>query len=68
MHPLQQRMIRRIKQVRTDRGLTQGALAQRAGLARGYLNRVESGRSDPSLCTLIKLARALKVTVGALVE
>jgi len=58
----------RIKQLRTEHEMTQGALAQRAGLARQYVNRLESGQPDPSLSTLIKLAKALKVTVAELVE
>lgn len=46
--------------------MTQATLAHRAGLSLGYLARLELGRHDPSLTTLRKLARALKMTVADL--
>lgn len=46
--------------------MTQAALAHRAGLSLGYLARLELGRHDPSLTTLRKLVRALKMTVADL--
>ncbi len=60
MHPLQRRVTMRIKRHRTERRLTQGALAQRAGLTRQYLKRLDVGRPD-------KPAKALGVTVKSLV-
>jgi transcriptional regulator with XRE-family HTH domain len=68
MYPIQRRLIVRIKQLRAERGWSQDTLAAKAGLARAYIARLEIGRHDPSLSTLAKLAKALKVTVGELVE
>jgi transcriptional regulator with XRE-family HTH domain len=68
MDPTHRRLIMKIKQLREERGATQEALAKKAGLSLGYIARLEIGRHDPSLSTLIKLAKALKVTVGKLVE
>ncbi len=48
--------------------MTQEALAKKAGMSRAYLARLEIGRHDPPLSRLRKLAKALKVTVGELVE
>jgi transcriptional regulator with XRE-family HTH domain len=47
--------------------MTQEALADTAGISRGYLARLESGKSGPTLTTLKDLAKAFKVTVGALI-
>jgi transcriptional regulator with XRE-family HTH domain len=58
----------RIKKVRERRGLTQEALAAKAGVSRGYLARVETARHEPTLTVLAKLAKALRVRVGRLVE
>jgi len=58
----------KIKQFREQKGLTQERLAEKASLSLGYIARLEIGRHDPSLSTLVKLAKALKVTVGELVE
>jgi transcriptional regulator with XRE-family HTH domain len=57
----------RLKKFRAARGMTQEALALKAGISRTYIARLELGQQDPSLGTLEKLAKALKVTVGRLV-
>lgn len=57
-----------IKRLRKHRGLTQQALAVRAGLTLGYIARLEIGMHDPRLGTLRKLAKALGVSVGELVR
>jgi transcriptional regulator with XRE-family HTH domain len=57
-----------LKHLREEKGLTQEALAAKAGLSLGYIARLEIGRHDPSLSTLIKLAKALKVKVGDLLK
>ncbi len=58
----------KLKRLREQRGLTQEALAQKAGISRAYLARLEMGRHDPHLSRLRKLAKALGVKVGRLVE
>ncbi len=50
------------------RGLTQEGLGERANLSRPYLSRLEKGKTDPALSSLRRLALALDVTVGQLVE
>ncbi len=57
-----------LKRWRRSRGLTQHALAHRAGLSTVWIIQMEKGRVDPSLSTLRKLAKALKLTVGELVQ
>ena len=58
----------RIRARRQKLGLSQAELAKRAGLSRGYLIRVEAAQQDPTLGTLEKLAKALKVKVADLVR
>ena len=60
-------LAKRLKQLRAERGLTQAALAKRAGVTLSYVGRLEIGKHDPQLSSLRKLAKALKVTVGELV-
>jgi len=57
-----------LKRLREQRGLTQEQLAKRAGVSHGYIARLEIGMHDPSLSTLSKLAKALKVSVAELVK
>ena len=44
---------------RKDAGLTQAELADRAGLSRMTVQKMESGALDPRLSTLFEMARAL---------
>ena len=67
MDALQRKLMMKVRQLREQKGWTQETLAERAGLSWGYIARLEIGRHDPSLRTLIKLGKALKVTVGELV-
>jgi transcriptional regulator with XRE-family HTH domain len=58
MKPLAQRLVLS----RIDLDITQGELAQRAGISQSYLSRIERGRiSDVAMATVEALARALGV-------
>lgn len=58
-----QRFGKQLQRLRTHRGLTQEQLAVTAGLSRTFLTRLELGQHDPSLSTLVRLAKALRVSV-----
>jgi len=58
----------RLKHLRAKRKWSQADLAAKVNLSREYIARLETGYHDPPLSTLRALAKALKVTVGALVE
>ena len=49
----------RLKQVRTEAGLTQAELAVRVGVSRKTINTVENGVFVPSTILALKLAAAL---------
>jgi DNA-binding XRE family transcriptional regulator len=55
---------RNVRRLRIAAGLTQTALAKRSGMNRAYLSRLEGGRRNPTLATLERLAKTLKVTPG----
>ena len=57
-----------VKGWREARGLRQRALADRAGVGQVLVARLELGQTDPRLSTLRRLAEALNVTVGELVD
>jgi len=48
--------------------MTQEQLAEKAGIGRSYLARLETARQDPTLSTLAKIAKALRVKVAKLLE
>jgi transcriptional regulator with XRE-family HTH domain len=51
----------RLKELRTDRKMSQGDVEKRTGLLRCYISRVENGATVPSITTLEKMANALEV-------
>ena len=55
-----------LRAVRKQRGLTLEALAQRTGLTKSYLSKIERRRSTPSIAVALKVAKALDVDVGRL--
>lgn len=55
----QRRLGERVRQRRKEHSLTQEELAHLAGLHRTYMTHVETGRVNPSLETLARLAVAL---------
>jgi transcriptional regulator with XRE-family HTH domain len=54
---------RRIRTLRTERGLTLTGLAARVGITRSFLSSVERGVAYPSLVVLRTIAAALEVPV-----
>jgi transcriptional regulator with XRE-family HTH domain len=55
-----------IKRLREQKGLTQEALADKAGIHRVYLAQIEAATKTPSIATLEKIAKALKVKTAEL--
>lgn len=53
----------RLKDVRTDAGLTQAELAERVGVSRKTINTVENGVFVPSTVLALKLAAVLGTRV-----
>ena len=68
MTPATRRVAARVATLRAQRGLTQRALAQKAGINRVTLARLERAMHPPTLDTLEQIARALGVRLGKLVE
>lgn len=56
----------RIREARKRAGLTQEQLASRAGITQSHLSRLELGKYVPTLATLERLARALRIPLSAL--
>jgi len=53
----------RLKELRTNAGLTQAELAERVGVSRKTINTVENGVFVPSTLLALKLAAALRKKV-----
>jgi transcriptional regulator with XRE-family HTH domain len=62
------RVAARVRALRARRGVSQDALAEKTGLNRLTITRLEAAAHPPNVETLEKIARALHVTVAELVR
>ncbi|OWK40982.1 helix-turn-helix transcriptional regulator [Fimbriiglobus ruber] len=60
-HEIARQMGRRVRTGRVCKGLTPDGLAERAGLTRRYLGRIEAGVEQPTADDLVAIARALEL-------
>jgi transcriptional regulator with XRE-family HTH domain len=58
----------RIRLARHRRRLTQEDLYLRAGISRDVLQRIEAGRHNPTLYTLLRISQVLEMPLADLVK
>lgn len=56
----------RIKKIRTEKELTLEDVAKRTGLTKGLLSKIENNKVSPPISTLVKIAKALSISLGDL--
>lgn len=56
-----------LRAYRVNSGFTLPAFQKKSGVSIGLLSKLENGTGNPSLLTLNRLARALRVGVGELI-
>ncbi|MBN8866763.1 MAG: helix-turn-helix transcriptional regulator [Solirubrobacterales bacterium] len=66
--PEYQALGRAIRQIRTERGLSQEALGLEAGLDRTFVSSAERGRRNLSYSSILKLAAALEVKASRIIS
>ncbi len=59
---------RNLKRIRKAKNITQGDIVRALGVGRGYISNVENGKANPTLETIAKIAKALKVKIEELVK
>jgi transcriptional regulator with XRE-family HTH domain len=57
-----------LRAARERLGLTQEQVAQRSGVHATEVSRIEAGKRDPQVSTVRRLARAVKVKPGQLLD
>ena len=57
-----------LRAARKKLGLTQEQVAERSGVQAGEVSRIERGLRDPQVSTVKKLAAAVEVAAGRLLE
>ena len=62
------RLGRNVRHLRLELSLSQEALAEDAGIHRTYVSDVERGTRNPTITVVARLARALRVKPGELLD
>ena len=57
-----------LRALRTERGLSQEALALDAGIQRNYVSLIERGINQPTITIIFKLSAALEMQPSQLIE
>ena len=57
-----------IRRIRLAKGMTQGDLCRKLEVDRGYMSNVESGKKNPTLSTIERIAKALDVSIEELMK
>jgi len=57
-----------LRAARERLGLTQEQVAERSGVQAGEVSRIETGKRDPKVSTLERLAKAVEAKPGELLE
>lgn len=58
----------RIKEIRTEKGLSQQELAAELDYEKSNMSRLESGTTNPKIATLYRVAKALNIPLSELLE
>lgn len=59
---------KRLREVREKSGLSQEQLSEKAGYYRTYVGHIENGKHSPSVHTMWRLAKVMKVDLGELLK
>jgi len=57
-----------LKRIRTKKDISQGDIAKELGVSRGFISTIENGKTNPTLATIAKLAKAVGVSVDQLLK
>ena len=57
-----------LKRIRNKKAISQGDIARELGVSRGFVSTIENGKTNPTLSTISKLAKALNVSTNELLK
>jgi transcriptional regulator with XRE-family HTH domain len=57
-----------LKRIRTEKGISQGDIVRTLGMPKSFVSSIENGKTNPTLATITKLAKALGVSSDELLK
>lgn len=68
MNSESEKLGKNLKRIRTKKGITQGDIARSLNVSRGFISNIENGKTNPTLATIAKLAKAINVSAVDLMQ
>jgi len=62
------RLGKNLKHIRTTKGISQGEIGRILEVDKSFVSNIENGKTNPTLSTIAKIAKALGVSVGELMK
>lgn len=63
-----QKLGKNLKRIRSEKNITQGDIARLLGVSRSFVSKTENGKTNPTLATITKLAKAIGVSSDELLK
>ena len=57
-----------LKRIRTAKGISQGEIGRMLEVDKSFISNIENGKTNPTLSTIAKIAKAVGVSVGELMK
>jgi len=57
-----------MKRIRIQKNISQGDIVRSLGVSRAFISNIENGKTNPTLSTIAKLAKALGVSIEKLMK
>ena len=57
-----------LKRIRTTKGISQAEIGRILEVDKGFISNIEAGKTNPTLTTIAKIAKAIGVSVGELMK
>ena len=62
------RLGQNLKRIRIKKGITQGDIVRTLGVSRSFISNIENGKTNPTLATITKVAKAIGVSIDKLIK
>jgi len=63
-----QRLGKNLKRIRAGKGISQGDIVKASGIDKAMISNIENGKTNPTLATIAKLAKAVGVPLEDLIK
>ena len=63
-----QRLGENLKRIRTEKGISQGDIARALEVDKSFVSNIENAKTNPTLATIAKIAKAIGVSIDELLK